>query len=167
MIENLDEIIDDNQLQFVSHTVKEYPSEDGIDVEFIIVEGDKIQLERVNVGGNNVTNETVVRSALLIDEGDPFSKTRLKKSIDNIKALNIFETVEYTIKDGSEPGLKVLDIQVSEKATGEIMAGAGYGTEGGAISFSIKEKRSSVVSVLKSSEPSIDLLGNMCSRFSI
>mgnify|MGYP003313179734 CR=1 FL=1 len=53
--------------------------------------------------------------------------------------LNIFETVEYTIKDGSEPGLKVLDIQVSEKATGEIMAGAGYGTEGGAISFSIKE----------------------------
>ncbi len=139
MIENLDEIIDANQLQFVSHTVKEYPGEDGIDVEFIIVEGDKIQLERVNVGGNNVTNETVVRSALLIDEGDPFSKTRLKKSIDNIKALNIFETVEYTIKDGSEPGLKVLDIQVSEKATGEIMAGAGYGTEGGAISFSIKE----------------------------
>jgi len=139
IIENIDEIIDKNQLQFVKQTVKELSSEDGIDVEFKIVEGEKIQIERVNIKGNNVTNESVVRSNLLIDEGDPFSNSRLKKSVENVKALDIFNDVDYKIIDGSEPGLKVIELTVVEKPTGEIMAGAGYGTEGGAVSFSISE----------------------------
>ncbi len=139
ILENIDEIIDDNQLQFVQHTVKEYSGEDGIDVEFKIFEGQKIQIERINVLGNNITNDSVVRSGLLIDEGDPYSKTKLEKSIGNLKSMNIFNKVNYKISDGSEPGLKKIDISIEEKATGEISAGAGYGTEGGAFGFSIKE----------------------------
>ena len=139
ILENIDEIIDDNQLQFVQHTVKESPGEDGIDVEFKIFEGAKIQIERVNISGNNVTSDSVLRAALLIDEGDPYSKTRVEKSISNLKAMNIFNKVDYKISDGTLPGLKTIDISIEEKATGEISAGAGYGTEGGAFSFSIKE----------------------------
>ena len=139
ILDKLDEIIDQNQLQFVQHTVKETPSSDGVDVLFNIFEGEKIQIERINVAGNTITNDAVVRSSLLVDEGDPFSKVRLEKSISNLKSLNIFNKVAYKISDGSEPGLKTVDITIEEKPTGEISAGAGYGTEGGAFAFSIRE----------------------------
>tara|TARA_Y100000590_G_scaffold446791_1_gene581010 strand:- start:945 stop:3191 length:2247 start_codon:yes stop_codon:yes gene_type:complete len=139
ILESIDEIIDNNQLQFVQHTVKEFSGEDGIDVEFKIFEGEKIQIERVNISGNNVTNDSVIRSGLLIDEGDPYSKIRLEKSIANLKSMNIFNKVDYKISDGSEPGLKKINVSIEEKPTGEITAGAGYGTEGGAFGFSIKE----------------------------
>jgi len=139
ILENIDEIIDNNQLQFVQHTVKEYAGDDGIDVEFKIFEGQKIQIERVNIRGNNITNDSVIRSGLLIDEGDPYSKTKLEKSIGNLKAMNIFNSVKYKISDGSEPGLKTIDVTIEEKPTGEISAGAGYGTEGGTFAFSIRE----------------------------
>ncbi len=139
IVENIDEIIDNNQLQFVQNTVKELSTEDGIDIEFKIFEGEKIQVERVNIKGNNVTNDSVIRSELLLDEGDPFSKTKMEKSISNIKARNIFNKVDYKINDGSEAGLKNIDITIEEKPTGEISAGAGYGTEGGAFAFSVKE----------------------------
>ena len=103
-------------------------------------EGDKIQVERINIQGNTVTNDYVIRSNLLIDEGDPFSKVRLEKSISSLKSTNIFNKVDYKISDGSkEPGFKNIDITIQEKPTGEITAGAGYGTEGGAFAFSIKE----------------------------
>ena len=77
---------------------------------------------------------------MLIDEGDPFSKVRLEKSISSLKSTNIFNKVDYKISDGSEPGFKKYRYNYSrEKPTGEITAGAGYGTEGGAFAFSIKE----------------------------
>ncbi len=139
ILDNLDEIIDDNQLQFVQHTVKETASEDGIDVEFNVFEGQKIQIERVNISGNTVTTDSVIRAGLYLDEGDPYSKTKVEKSISNLKSMNIFNKVDHRISDGSEPGLKVLSISIEEKPTGEISAGAGYGTEGGAFSFSIRE----------------------------
>ncbi len=139
ILENIDEIIDNNQLQFVQHTVKEFTGEEGIDVEFKIFEGEKIQIERINIDGNTVTNDSVVRSALFIDEGDPYSKIRIEKSIANLKAKNIFNKVNYKILDGSEKGLKTINISIEEKPTGEISAGAGYGTEGGVFAFSIKE----------------------------
>ncbi len=139
ILETLDEIIDNNQLQFVQHAVKQTPSEDGIDIAFKIIEGDKIQIERVNISGNSITNESVIRSALLVDEGDPYSKIRLEKSISALKALNIFNKVDYKVLDGSETGLKTVNISIEEKPTGEISAGAGYGTEGGVFAFSIRE----------------------------
>ena len=139
ILDNIDEIIDKNQLQFVQHTVKETPSDKGIDVKFRIFEGEKVQIERVNINGNTVTNDFVVRSGLFVDEGDPYNKIKLEKSISNLKSMNIFNRVDYKVLDGSEPGLKVIDISVEEKPTGEISAGAGYGTEGGAFAFSIRE----------------------------
>ena len=85
ILDNIDEIVDKNQLQFVQHTVKETPSKNGIDVEFRIFEGEKVQIERVNINGNTVTNDFVVRSGLYVDEGDPYNKVKLEKSISNLK----------------------------------------------------------------------------------
>ena len=83
-----------NELQFVQHSVSETIDEDFIDVEFKVFEGRKIQIERVNIIGNNITNESVIRAELELDEGDPYSKVKLEKSIANLKSRNIFNRLK-------------------------------------------------------------------------
>ena len=61
------------------------------------------------------------------------------KSINNLKASNLFRTVKTSISDGKETNTKIIDITVEEKPTGEIMVGAGAGTQGGTLGFSVKE----------------------------
>ena len=139
ILNRIDEIVDNNKIQFVQHSVSETLDKDGIDIVFKIFEGRKIQIERVNIVGNTVTNDTVIRSELLVDEGDPYSDVKIEQSISRLKARNIFKTVEYKLNDGSSKDLKVMEIKVEEKPTGEIAAGAGVGTEGTSFSFSVKE----------------------------
>jgi outer membrane protein insertion porin family len=139
ILDKIDEIIDNNKLQFVQHSVSETLNKDGIDIVFKIFEGRKIQIERVNIVGNTVTNDSVIRSELLIDEGDPYSDVKVEQSISRLKARNLFKTVKYKLNDGSSKDLKVMEIKVEEKPTGEIAAGAGVGTEGTSFNFSLKE----------------------------
>ncbi len=139
-MKKIDQIIDNNKLQFVQHSVSETLDKDGIDIVFKIFEGRKIQIERVNIVGNTVTNDSVIRSELLVDEGDPYSDIKVEQSISRLKARNIFKKVEYKLNDGSSKDLKVMEIKVEEKPTGEIAAGAGVGTEGTSFSFSCKRE---------------------------
>ena len=81
----------------------------------------------MNIKGNTVTNDSVIRSELLLDEGDPYSKVKLEKSISNIRARGIFKTVTHKLTEGSSKDLKIMEITVEEKPTGEISAGAGTG----------------------------------------
>ena len=93
---------------------------------------------KINIFGNNVTKESVIRNQLELDEGDPFNNILATKSLNNIKSLNYFKNVELEILDNDE-GYKEINIAVEEKPTGEITAGAGVGTSGGTIGFGIKE----------------------------
>ena len=139
LLEELDRLIELNNLQFVEHNVKEDIKDDSINITLNIFEGPRNLVERINITGNNVTNEDVIRGELILDEGDPFVNLSLEKSIAKIKARNIFNDVTYEINDGSENNLKIIDINVEERPTGEISAGAGVGTSGGTIAFNIKE----------------------------
>ena len=176
MLEELDDIIDDNNLQFVEHNVQESVEKDSINIVFNVFEGNKILVERINIKGNSITDESVIRSEMILDEGDPFTNLSLEKSMSNIKSRNIFNTVNYVIKPGSSNDLKIIDVSVEEKPTGEISAGAGIGTSGGTLAFSIKENNwlgegksvafeaeideESITGVLRFNNPNYDLLGN-------
>ena len=74
-----------------------------------------------------------------MDEGDPFTNINLDKSIAKIKSRNIFNNVTAKVKNGSQDNLKVIDIAVEEKPTGEISAGAGVGTNGGSFAINVSE----------------------------
>ncbi len=176
LLDDIDELIARNNLQFVEHSVQELIEGDNISLVFKISEGPKISVERINIIGNNITNESVVRSELILDEGDPYTKLKLDKSIANIKARNIFGKVTPKVRNGSAKDLKIIDIFVEEKSTGEISAGAGVGTDGGTVAFSIKENNwlgegkrvsldfeaneNSVKGELSYVNPNYDLLGN-------
>ena len=104
-----------NNLQFVEHNVEEILGENTIAIKFNINEGERQLVERINILGNNITNRSVIRSELLIDEGDPFTNLTLDKSIAKIKSRNIFQNVTSKITDGNNSNLKIIDIIVEEK----------------------------------------------------
>ena len=139
VLDKIDKLSEQKELQFINHNILETLDDNGVEVKINIFEGEKIIIERINIVGNSVTNDSVIRSALIVDEGDPFSTLLVNKSINEIKARNIFNKVEHEILPGSSNDLKILKISVEEKATGEIMAGAGIGTDGTSFQFMIKE----------------------------
>ena len=132
LLDKVDELIERNNLQFIEHNVEEIIEKDSITIKFNIYEGEKVLVERINVLGNYITNESVIRSEMELDEGDPFTNLGLEKSISNIKSRNIFDKVEYKMSEGSAKNLKKIDIIVTEKPTGEVSAGAGIGVAAGA-----------------------------------
>ena len=139
VLEKIDKLSEQKELQFINHNILETLDGNGVEVKINIFEGEKVIIERVNIVGNSVTNDSVIRSELLVDEGDPFSTLLVNKSINEIKARRIFGKVEHKILPGSSNDLKVLEILVEEKATGEIMAGAGVGTDGTSFQFAVSE----------------------------
>jgi len=139
VLKEIDKLIAENNPQFVEHDVVESITDDEISLQFNIREGKKILVERINIKGNNVTNESVIRSELLLDEGDPFTNIKLDKSIAKLKSRNIFRSVKSNVVSGSKKDLKIIDILIEEKPTGEISAGAGVGTNGGTLAFNIIE----------------------------
>ena len=95
-------------------------------------------VERINVLGNTITNEDVIRGELIIDEGDPFTKLNLEKSIAQIKARNIFKS-NYRSLRWKHNNLKIIDINVEESQLEKLAAGAGIGTNGGVLQLELKK----------------------------
>ena len=139
LLNKIDELSEKKELQFVDHSLKETLDGDKVIVEIFIKEGRKTFIERINIVGNNETNESVIRGELIVDEGDPFSEILVSKSMNRIKARNIFGTVQHKVLPGSEKDKSIIEIEIEEKPTGEIAAGAGVGTEGTTFNFFVSE----------------------------
>ena len=127
------------QYQSISSTVEENINDQNINLNFIIKETETTYVQRINIFGNNVTKESVIRNQLELDEGDPFNEILANKSINNLKSLNFFKNVTSEIVDGDSSDSKIMNIKIEEKATGEITAGAGVGTSGTTVMFGVKE----------------------------
>ena len=138
ILNEIDKIILDEEYKTLKSEVVEDIFEDKINLTFNVSEGEKFIVNRINVFGNNITQENVIRNQLLVDEGDEFNSILASKSINNIKALNIFKSVQSKIVDNEDKS-KDINITIEEKATGEIMAGAGVGTDGTSFTFGVKE----------------------------
>ncbi len=141
ILKEIDNVASLRLYDFINAEVKEtIVDENKIDFEFKIVDSKKFYVERVNILGNFNTIEEVVRNRLIVDEGDPFNELLFNKSVNEIRGLGIFKSVKPEILDGSNDNLKVVNITVEEKPTGEISLGAGVGTSGSTIGGGIKEK---------------------------
>ena len=139
VLDKIDELSGQKELQFINHNIVETLNDNNVEVKINIFEGEKVIIEKINIVGNSVTNDSVIRSELIVDEGDPYSELLVNKSINKIKGRRIFGKVEHTVSPGTTSDLKVLEIRVEERATGEIMAGAGIGTDGTSFQFAVKE----------------------------
>jgi len=139
ILDEIDNITTLEQYKFIKANVVESINNNKIDLVFIVEEGEKFYVDRINILGNTITSENVIRNQLLLDEGDPFSEILVNNSINNIKSLNFFKSVNPKVITNKENNTRSIDIAVEEKSTGEIYASAGIGTSGSSIGFGVKE----------------------------
>ncbi len=139
ILDKIDQITLNNQFESISASINEEIVDEKLNLNFKIEETEKLIVEKINIFGNNVTRENVIRNQFEIDEGDPYNEILAKKSINNLKSLNFFKDVKSETTLGSKKDTRVINISIEEKPTGEISAGAGVGTSGSTISFGIRE----------------------------
>jgi len=140
ILDEIDKIALYENYEFINASVIERITDvNKLNLTFKIKESEKFYVEKINIFGNNITDERVIRDELIIDEGDPFNLLLQNKSINNLKSKRIFSDVSYTVVDGGLDNKKIININVEEKPTGEIYAGAGYGTNGSTFNIGLKE----------------------------
>ena len=139
ILEKIEVITINEQYESIKATVNENIVSNKINIVFKIEETEKLFIEKINILGNNITRESVIRNQIEIDEGDPFNQILYTKSLNNIKALNFFANVEGEVLEGNKFNSKIINITITEKATGELFAGVGTGTDGSNLSFGVKE----------------------------
>ncbi len=99
-----------------------------IDVEYLIREGSRIYVERINIFGNVRTHDEVIRREFRLAEGDAFNVARMRRSETRIRALDYFGDVIITTEPGSQPDTLIVNTEVVEKSTGDLTLGAGFST---------------------------------------
>ncbi|MDI4233008.1 outer membrane protein assembly factor BamA [Bradyrhizobium sp. Arg237L] len=104
-----------------------------IDVAFVIDQGPRTYVERIEIHGNTHTRDYVIRREFDIAEGDPYNKTLIDRAERRLKNLNYFKTVKITNRPGSTPDRVVLDVETLEQATGEFNISGGYSSTDGAL----------------------------------
>ena len=139
ILNEIDKIVLNKQFEFLKSSVSEQIQDDQISLIFDIAESEKFYVEKINIFGNNITREDVIRNNLVVDEGDAFNELLQAKTLNNLKSLNFFSKVETEVIDSKNQNNKIINITVEEKPTGEIMAGAGVGTTGGTVAFGVTE----------------------------
>tara|TARA_A100001015_G_scaffold294738_1_gene372894 strand:+ start:1174 stop:3417 length:2244 start_codon:yes stop_codon:yes gene_type:complete len=140
LLKDIDKIALTKQYEFINASISEKIDKDKIDFEINISESEKIYVEKINISGNFSTLEEVIRNNLIVDEGDPLNEILFNRSINNLKSLGIFKKVNTDIKNGADDTLKIVDISVEERPTGEISLQAGFSTDGEILGGGIKEK---------------------------
>ena len=102
-------------------------------VTYLVDEGPRVYVERINITGNTKTRDFVIRRELEFAEGDPFNRSMVVRGRSSIQDLGFFSAVEVTTQAGSSPDKVVINVAVTEQSTGDYGATAGYSTSDGVL----------------------------------
>ena len=105
-----------------------------INLTFVVDEGQRAYIERINIHGNVRTRDYVIRREFDIGEGDAYNRALIDRAERRLKNLDFFKSVKITNEPGSAPDRVIIDVNVEEKPTGEFSVSGGYSTSDGFIS---------------------------------
>ena len=112
-----------------------------LNVEFALVRGERIFVERIDIEGNNTTLDRVIRNQFRVVEGDPFNPRSIRESAERIRALGFFSNADVNAREGANPGEVVIDVNVEETPTGSLSFGANFASDNGfSLLASFKER---------------------------
>ncbi|WP_137044702.1 outer membrane protein assembly factor BamA [Pseudolabrys sp. FHR47] len=109
------------------------PETRTINLAFVVEEGARAYIERINIRGNIRTRDYVIRREFDISEGDAYNRALIDRAERRLKNLNFFKTVKITNEPGSAPDRVVVNVNVEETSTGEFSIAGGYSTADGFI----------------------------------
>ena len=104
-------------------------------INYSVDEGEVCHIRDVNIVGNTITKDHVLRRALDIHPGDLGDASKITSSKQRLENLDYFESVEITPVSTEAPGEKNLLVQVEEQETGKLSLGAGYSTDDDMLAF--------------------------------
>jgi outer membrane protein insertion porin family len=104
-----------------------------INLVFVVEEGARAYIERINVRGNTRTRDYVIRREFDLGEGDAYNRALIDRAERRLKNLNYFKSVKITNEPGSAPDRVVINVNVEEQPTGEFSISGGYSTADGLI----------------------------------
>ncbi|MEJ6398207.1 outer membrane protein assembly factor BamA [Yoonia sp. 208BN28-4] len=102
-----------------------------LNVEFALVPGERVFVERIDIEGNSTTLDRVVRNQFRTVEGDPFNPREIRESAERIRALGFFADAQVEAREGSRPDQVIIDVDVTEQPTGSLSFGANFDTDNG------------------------------------
>jgi outer membrane protein insertion porin family len=102
-----------------------------LDVEFALVRGPRIFVERIDIEGNTTTLDRVIRQQFRTVEGDPFNPRAVRQAAERIRALGFFAEAEVDVRDGTSPDQVIVDVDVEEQPTGSLSLGGSYSVNDG------------------------------------
>ena len=104
-----------------------------IDLVFNVGEGPRVYVERIDIVGNQRTQDKVIRREFQLAEGDPLNASRIRDTRQRLQDLDYFQNVNIETSPGSSPDRAVVTTTIQEKATGELTFGGGYASDIGAL----------------------------------
>lgn len=102
-----------------------------VDIDFIVKEGRHVYINRIDIIGNDRTDDNVIRREIRLSEGDPYNSVKLKRSEQRIEGLDFFKKVEIKREETAAPDKIDLKVEVEDKPTGSLQFSAGYSTTDG------------------------------------
>ena len=139
ILDEIDQITLLEEYQSINSNIDEEIVDNKLNIIFNIEKSEDSFIQRINIYGNTITHENVIRNNFLLDEGDPYNEILKNKTLNQLKSLNFFKNVSINVQDGDDTNSKILDINVEEKPTGEIGAAAGVGTSSNSFGFFVRE----------------------------
>ncbi|MEM1388758.1 MAG: outer membrane protein assembly factor BamA [Pseudomonadota bacterium] len=110
-------------------------------IDFAVVRGPRIFVERIDIEGNATTLDRVIRRQFSAVEGDPFNPREIREAASRIQALGYFATSDVNAREGSSPDQVVIDVDVEEQPTGSLSFGATYsGSAGFGLTLGFSER---------------------------
>jgi outer membrane protein insertion porin family len=111
-----------------------------IAVTYLVDEGPRVYIERINIYGNTKTRDYVIRREFDVAEGDPYNRVMIDRAERRLRNLDYFKSVNITTEPGSAPDRVIVNVNVEDQSTGEFSIGAGYATTGFIAELSMNER---------------------------
>ncbi|WP_373635429.1 outer membrane protein assembly factor BamA [Yoonia sp. SS1-5] len=103
-----------------------------LNVEYVLVPGRRVFVERIDIEGNGTTLDRVIRNQFRVVEGDPFNPREIREAARRIRGLGFFQNAAVDARQGSSPSQVIIDVDVEEGPTGTLTFGANYNSDTGA-----------------------------------
>ncbi len=100
--------------------------EKTVDIVFDVEKGREIYIERIDIEGNENTDDGVIRREMRLDEVQRFSSTGMKQSKERLTRLSLFKDVRVSMPRGTADDRVNAKVTVEEDQTGSFILGAGF-----------------------------------------
>jgi len=104
-------------------------------VTYLLDEGLKSYIRKIDIEGNQKTKDKVIRRELAVAPGDEYNLVKVDASRKRLQSLQYFSAVDIFPSETDEPGYKDINVTVEETSTGSINFGAGFSSIDNLVGF--------------------------------